>query len=50
VTDIAKQPAEDLQVIEAEYGWLPDLGKVDFDRDVFSPERHHIRVRVPNSD
>jgi phosphoserine aminotransferase len=52
VTDIAKQlQIKDLRVIEAEYGRLPDLGKVDFDRDVlFTWNGTTSGVRVPNSD
>ena len=52
VTDIAKQlKIKDLRVIEAEYGRLPDLGKVDFDRDVlFTWNGTTSGVRVPNSD
>ena len=35
VTDTAKQlKLKDLRIIEAEYGKLPDLGKVDFEHDV----------------
>jgi len=35
VTDVAKQlKLEDVRVLEADYGQLPDLGQVDFSRDV----------------
>jgi phosphoserine aminotransferase len=52
VTDTAKQlKLKDLRVIEAEYGLLPDLAKVDFDRDVlFTWNGTTSGVRVPNSD
>jgi phosphoserine aminotransferase len=52
VTDAVKQlKIQDLRVIEAEYGRLPDLGKVDFDRDVlFTWNGTTSGVRVPNGD
>jgi phosphoserine aminotransferase len=52
VTDAAKQlKINDLRVIEAEYGRLPDLGQVDFDRDVlFTWNGTTSGVRVPNGD
>ena len=52
VTDTAKQlKLKDLRVIEAEYGLLPDLSKVDFDRDVlFTWNGTTSGVRVPNGD
>jgi phosphoserine aminotransferase len=52
VTDTAKQlKIKDLRVLEAEYGRLPDLGKVDFERDVlFTWNGTTSGVRVPNGD
>ncbi len=52
MTDVAKQlKIKDLRVIEAEYGRLPDLAKVDFDRDVlFTWNGTTSGVRVPNGD
>ena len=52
VTDVAKQlKIKDLRVLEAEYGRLPDLRQVDFDRDVlFTWNGTTSGVRVPNGD
>jgi phosphoserine aminotransferase len=52
VTDAVKQlRLENCRVIEADYGHLPDLGQVDFDRDVlFTSNGTTSGVRIPNYD
>ena len=51
-TDAAEQlTLDDLRVIEAGYGALPDLGRVDFDRDVvFAWNGTTSGVRVPDGE
>ena len=52
VTDIAKQlKLKDAKITTAEYGYLPDLSKVDFSRDVlFTANGTTSGVKVPNYD
>ena len=52
VTDVVKQlKLKDARIIQADYGALPDLGQVDFSRDVvFAWNGTTSGVRVPDND
>ena len=52
VTDVVKQlKLEDVRIIEAEYGELPNLAEIEFTRDVvFTWNGTTSGVRVPNGD